>query len=124
MAASDYPTTLPGPSAVTAQGAERRLIADRDGVRQSRPAQLDRLAMQQLTFEFVTFPQCATFRTWWGTALVNGGAWFAATWPLPQGFVSGVRRFASVPQWDYIAAIGWRVTAVCEVRGRGVTPST
>lgn len=123
MAGTDYPTGLPAPSVATVQNAERRLLAARDGVRQSRPAQRDRLAMQQLTFELVTDSQCATWRTWWNTTLGYGGGWFNATWPLPQGLASAVRQFASVPQWDLIPAVGWRVSALCEVRGRGMPPA-
>lgn len=122
MAAITYPATLPGPSIAPVTGAERRLIPPRDGVRQSRPAQLDRLAVQRVTFEFVDFADCQVFRQWFEGDLVEGGAWFSATWPLPQGWVSGVRRFLAPPRWDFIPAIGWRVSAECQLRGRGLAP--
>lgn len=124
MTSIAYPSTLPGPSVAPVTSAERRLIAPRDGVRSSRAAQRDRLAMQDLTFEFLHFADCEAFRLWWRDTLVEGAAWFAATWPLPQGWVAGVRQFVGTPRWDYIPAAGWRVTARCQVRGRGVAPES
>ena len=91
-------------------------------MRFTRPAQRDRLATQQLTFELVDWADCMAFRQWYEVDLQRGGAWFSATWPLPQGWVSAVRRFVGQPRWDYIVAIGWRVTAECQLRGRGLAP--
>lgn len=122
MPAVTYPSGLPNPTVADVQGSERRLIAPLDGVRVARPAQRDRLALQDLTFVFLGSTEGANFRAWWKDTLVLGGAWFAATWPLPQGWVSGVRRFTGVPQWSYRAGQGWSVTAQCEVRGRGLAP--
>lgn len=124
MPAITYPATLPAPSVADVTAHERRLVAPLDGARVTRPAQLDRLALQELTFEFLGSANGADFYAWWRDTLVFGGAWFAATWPLPQGWVSGVRRFASVPQWRYSAGQGWRVTAQCEVRGAGLAPQS
>lgn len=123
MAAIVYPATLPGPSAATVVAAERRLIAPRDDVRVTRPAQRDYLAFQDLTFEPLGSAQCAAWIAWWRDTLYCGGAWFAAEdWPLPSPWRSGVRRFAGVPQWRYAAGQGWRISARCEVRGAGIAP--
>jgi hypothetical protein len=124
MVSTAYPTMLPVPSAITVQSDERRLVPDAAGVRDSRAMQRDRLAMQQLVFVLPTFAECALFRDWWKSKLVYGASWFTATWVLPQGMVSAVRRFVGVPRWEYIASIGWRITATCELRGAGMDPFT
>ena len=123
MTAISYPSTLPGPSVATIQSEERRLLGDGEGAKQTRPMQRDGLALQQLTFTFGTFEQCEIFRLWWKDTLTYGGAWFASAWPLPQGMVTGVRRFVSPPKWAYLPAAGWRVTAECQVRGQGALPN-
>lgn len=122
MSAIVYPTSLPGPSVAPIQSAERRNVSPLDGPRATAVGQRDRLATQQVAFVF-TFAEAAVFRAWWKDTLVYGGAWFAATWPLPQGLIVGVRKFLGTPKWsEYLPNVGWRVMAVCEVRARGELP--
>lgn len=121
MSAIVYPPTLPGPTAAPLQGAERRMLSSTPGPRQARALQRDRLAQQQVTFVF-THAQVAVFAAWVASNLVRAGAWFAANWPLPQGG-TGVYRFIGEPSYpEYLAGAGWRVSATCEVRGRGTLP--
>jgi hypothetical protein len=83
--------------------------------------QRDRHATQPVEFVF-THDQLATFTAWLDSTLVRAGAWFAANWPQPAGG-SGVRRFVGEPSYPvYQPSRGWRVSAVCEVRGRGMPP--
>jgi hypothetical protein len=113
-----YPLTLPGPTSLVILNDERRLIHSDAGVRQTSVQQRDRLAVQRLTFIF-TFAECAVFRAWWQTDLMYGGAWFSATWPLPQGLLAGIRKFLHTPKWEYLPLVGWQVSVECEMRGYG-----
>lgn len=117
-----YPDTLPGPSVATITSTERRVLSQGDGPFDARAVQRDRLATQQLTFPPFSADEAATFRVWWRDTLQRGGAWFAATWALPQGFVEGVRHFVGAPKRQRVGGF-WQVTAVCEVRGRGLPPN-
>jgi hypothetical protein len=116
-----YPASLPGPTAAPFQPAERRLLSSLPGPRQSRPIQRDRKASQQLDFIF-KHAEVAIFEAWLDGPLVRAGAWFAASWPQPQGGV-GVRRFVGEPSFPvYYPGVGWHVSAQVEVRGRGELP--
>lgn len=122
MAGLVYPASLPGPISAPFQSAERRLLSSIPGPRQSRPMQRDRKASQQLDFIF-THAECAIFKAWLDADLVRAGAWFAASWPQPQGGV-GVRRFVGEPSFPiYYPNVGWHVSANVEVRGRGMAPA-
>lgn len=121
MTAITYPTSLPGPTAAPLQPAERRMLSNLPGPRQSRPMQFDRLAEQQVDFIF-THDELAVFTAWLDGDLVRAGAWFAATWPQLHGGV-GVRRFIGEPSYPvHYPNVGWHVSASCEVRGRGELP--
>jgi hypothetical protein len=119
MTAIVYPSTLPGPSAAGIQAAERRLLSAEPF--EARNGQRDRLATQQVTLPPFTAAEAATFRAWFDDTLIFGGAWFAATWPLPAGFMSGVRRWIGQPSWKVVNGF-WQVSGPCEVRGRGMPP--
>jgi len=122
MALSEFPPTLPLPSVSGTTPAERRAASDLSGPLQLRGWQADYLARQRVEW-FLTPAQASIFDAWWKADQTSGGAWFAATWPSPQGLVSLVRRFISTPQWKYVAGSGhWVVSAQVQVRGRGIAP--
>lgn len=122
MPAIVYPSDLPCPQGAPIQLTERRLLSSDGGLYQARTVQRDRHAIQQITFPPFSPAQAATFRTWWEDTLVLGGNWFAATWPMPAGYSSVVRRFLAPPKWEHLAGGFWRVSAECEVRGVGLPP--
>lgn len=122
MPAITYPAGLPMPSVATLTPTERRDVSSLPGPRSSRVRQRDFNATQQIEWAVLTRSELAELRTWWHDVLVEGGAWFAATWPLPEGLVVGVRKFLAEPQRTYLGNNRWRVSAQCEVRGRGMSP--
>lgn len=109
-----YPITLPGPISAPIQSVERRLLSSLPGPRQSRAIQRAKLAGQQVEFIF-THSEAAIFAAWVKNDLLEGGAWFSANWPLPQGGAA-TRRFVGAPAYpSYVPNLGWHVTAQCEV---------
>lgn len=123
MSAIVYPSTLPGPSVSVVTPAERRLLSDlTGGPQQARGLQSDYLAQQAVEWEILTAAEAAAFGSWWADSLTYGGAWFASTWPAPQGWVSIVRRFIGAPKWQHLHGGFWKVTAQVLVRGRGLAP--
>lgn len=120
MALIDYPISLPRPQASIVTPAERRQLSDEQRPRFARAIQRDRREFEQLTWPPMSAADVATFRQWWKEDLSLGGAWFNATWPLPRGFVAAVRKFVKPPQRTYLGRGFWRMTAVCEVRGRSL----
>lgn len=117
-----YPAGLPGPAVATVQPAERRALSDAPGPRSSRVRQRDFLATQQIQFPPFDRVQMGLFRAWWHNAIYEGGAWFAAAWPLPAGMVVGVRKFLAEPTRTYLGGGYWQLSGACEVRGRGELP--
>lgn len=118
---SIYPDTLPGPRSLTFQSAERRGLSTDPGPRQVQPKQLDRLGIESVEFVY-SHDEVAVFVDWLDNAIGRAGAWFLANWPNPKGGAL-VRRFIGEPSYpQYFPAVGWRVTATCEVRGRGLNP--
>jgi hypothetical protein len=116
-----YPAGLPCPAMASMQAAERRLLSSLAGARQSRSFSRDRLARQQVEFTF-THEALAVFVDWVKDDLSNAAAWFSADWPMPQGG-TGVFRFIGTPSFPvYLHGVGWKVSAVCQVRGRGESP--
>lgn len=120
MAELVYPSLLPGPQAAPVQWAERRMLSSLPGPRASRAIERDQRGSQQVSFLFDA-AEAAVFRAWHDADLTYGGAWFAADWPSPQANVR-VRRFIGAPQWQFVPGGLWRVSAQCEVRGRGEVP--
>lgn len=121
MATLTYPAALPVPQAAPIQSVERRFLPP-GGPWVARVAQHDRLDVQRVTFPPFTGEQALAFDEWWTTTLRRGGAWFAATWPLPRGWVTVSRRFIGTPRWQFIPGGFWRITADFEVRGRSELP--
>lgn len=122
MSAIVYPSALPAPVAALLQPAERRLGTELAGPRAVRGIQRDYLGTQRVEFVYSN-AQAAVFGEWFRDDLVHGGAWFAANWPTQEGWhASAVRRFMAPPSWQLVAGYGWRVSAECEVRGRGLPP--
>ena len=121
---STYPKTLPNPSVSVVTPGERRLPSDLSGgPEQVRGIERDYKAMQDLEWGALDATQAAALNTWWTDTLTQGGAWFASTWPSPQGWVQVTRRFQGALQWTYIPGGFWRVSAKCIVRGVGLTPT-
>jgi len=120
MPAIVYPSALPGPQTAPVQWAERRMLSALPGPRDARAMERDQRGTQDLSFIF-TAAEAAAFAAWYDADLIQGGAWFAANWPAPNGTVR-VRRFAAPPQWQFVPGGLWRVSAQCEVRGRGEPP--
>jgi hypothetical protein len=119
-----YPATLPTPQAASIQSVERRVLSS-EGFFESRAGQTDRLSIEEITFPPLTPAEALIFDAWWRDDLLEGGIWFAAAWPRPEGQTSVARRFLRPPSWDYIGAPDsgyWRVTATFEVRGTGELP--
>lgn len=119
-----YPSSeLPCPQVADLVPAERRAFTDPAGLFLRRPVERDFRAIQSLQWT-LTSEQAQRWQTWWRTELSQGGKWFVAPWPMPDGSTTGVRRFLGPPQWtSYIAGVGWVVAAQVEVRGVGVAPS-
>lgn len=116
----DYPTTLPCPQTEFLTPFERAQYSDPDRPRQARALSLDRLAILRATWPPLSPAEAAEFQEFWRTDLLDGGAWFNATWPLPQGKVPAVFRFIQQPRWRFVPGGRWRVEAVLEQRGRTV----
>lgn len=123
MSTLTYPSSLPCPRSSTVTPAERRSLSNASRPREARALARDRLEIEKIEFPPMTPVEFAAFRHWWEHALVMGGAWFAADWPLPRGVVTAVRKFIGAPVWLYIPGGFWKITATCQVRGRGEVPS-
>jgi hypothetical protein len=118
-----YPTTLPGPSLSVVTPSERRLLSDvTGGPQQARGLQRDYLGIQEVEWSLLSATDAAAFDTWWKKVITYGGAWFASTWPAPQGWTSVVRRFIGSPIWTHLPGGFWSVRARVQVRGRGMPP--
>lgn len=99
------------------------MLSSINGPRKSRVGQTDRLSTQSLQFVLWSEAQVQAWVNWYRDDLDNGGAWFLATWPQPEGG-SGVRRFVGAPGFpEYLGpGRGWRVSADVQIRGRGLAP--
>lgn len=118
----EYPSSLPIPQTSTVRPVDRRQLSSADRPREATAFQRDRLELERVTWPPLNATQSAALYAWWKNSLVYGGCWFAAQWPLPRGFTNAVRRFIEAPQWEFIAGGFWRVSAVLQVRGRGLDP--
>lgn len=116
-----YPDTLPCPQRAPFTRREARARSSVPGQRRTRTLYRDRGGAESVQF-LLTFDQTLIWRDWIDSDLLNGGAWFAATWRLPSGR-NGVYRFIDTPSYpEFVPVVGWRVTALLEVRGRGMAP--
>lgn len=122
MAALVYPPQLPCPTAAPITSTERRALSSLDGLRRSRALWRDRHATRTVQFAF-TFAEVQAFSAWVDDVLLLAGSWFACDWRMPDGSTVSVCRFITPPSYpEYLAGIGWRVTADVEVRGRSMLP--
>ena len=119
--ATDYPTTLPVPQTETVTPFERAQFSNADRPREARALSTDRLATVRATWPPLSPAEAAIFEEWWRVQIYEGGAWFNATWPLPQGRVGAVFRFIQQPRWRFVPGGRWRIEGVLEQRGRGLT---
>jgi len=118
-----YPAGLPCPQTSVVTPAERRALSQSDRPREARALQRDRLDYERITFPPMPIEKSDELLTWWRDTLVFGGAWFSAPWPLPRGLVTAVRKFREQPRWEFVPGGFWRLSALCEVRGRGELPT-
>ncbi len=116
--AIDYPLGLPVPQTSVITPLERRALSSADLPLDARAKSRDRLQFERATW-VLTDAQSAIFRAWWETDLTNGGAWFNASWPLPEGLVEKQHCFRTQPAYSFVPGGFWKVSAVLEVRGRG-----
>lgn len=116
--AIDYPAGLPIPQTSVITPLERRAMSDPEVPREARAQSRDRLQFERATWIF-TAAQVEVFRAWWETDLRNGGAWFNATFPVPEGLVEKQHCFRTQPRYGFVPGGFWKVSAVLEVRGRG-----
>lgn len=116
-----YPADLPGPTDAPSQAAERRLVSRQPF--EARTIERDRRATQPVTLGPMTQSQASAIKDWGETTLEKWGAWFATTWPLPDGRVPVARRWLGPPKFENIPGADMlRVSGVTEIRGRGMPP--
>ncbi len=117
--ATDYPVALPCPQTELVTPFERGQASDKERPREARALSRDRLALVRATWPPLSPADAATFYQWWSADIYQGGAWFNATWPLPQGKVGAVFRFIEQPRWRFVSGGRWRIEGLLEQRGRG-----
>lgn len=116
--AIDFPRSLPCPQTETVTPFDRGQRSDDRRPREARALSLDRLALVRATWPPLSPEQAETFYSFWKEDLFDGGAWFNAIWPLPQGKVPAVFKFLEQPRWRFVPGGRWRVEALLEQRGR------
>lgn len=117
----EFPSTLPNPSSLSSQGAERRLLSSiNTGLPQTRSLQRDFAGTEDLQW-MLDADQAEAWNSFWRYDLKEGGRWFQAAWPRVTGEV-GVCRFTGTPQWTYAGNDYWQVTVKTEVAGRREPP--
>ena len=119
--ATDYPIGLPVPQTETVTPFDRAQLSNQDRPREARALSTDRLAVVRATWPPLSPTDAAIFQEWWKVQIYQGGAWFNATWPLPQGSVPAVFRFIEQPRWRFVPGGRWRIEGVLEQRGRGLS---
>ncbi len=115
--ALDYPLTLPCPQTATVTPFDRGQRSNEERPREARALSLDRLALLRATWPPLSPADSERFYTFWKDELFDGGAWFNATWPLPQGKVPAVFKFVEQPRWRFVPGGRWRIEALLEQRG-------
>lgn len=118
--ALDYPASLPCPQTATVTPFDRGQRSNEDRPREARALSLDRLALVRATWPPMRHAEASRFYSFWKEELFDGGAWFNATWPLPQGKVPAVFKFAEQPRWRFVPGGLWQIEALLEQRGRGL----
>lgn len=119
-----YPTSLPAPAALSFVSRERRLLQPVDPlVNNARQFQRDDVPNVQAVFR-LTEAQSESWSDFYETDLQQGGAWFTANWPLPQGRGYANWRMVGGPAWSLLDGAGqWAVTVQFEVQQRADLPS-
>lgn len=120
-----YPATLPHPTGMEIQTADRRAaegLAGGNAPASVRPMQRDHAAAVQLSFVLDAAAYSA-WRAWWELALGYGGAWFSApAWVFPWG-VGGVVRFNGPPQAQHLGKGLRAVQVPAEICGASGVPA-
>ncbi len=119
-----YPSVLPCPASLTFVPRERRLLPTVDPlVNNARQVQLDDVSQVRATF-VLTEDKAQVWSDWYETDLQEGGAWFTASWPLPQGRGPANWRMVGGPSWALLNGAGqWQVSVQFEVQQRADLPS-
>lgn len=116
--AIDYPLSLPVPQTMLVTPMDRAARSDPDRPREARALSRDRLDIVRATWPPLSPEQAAVFQGFWRDDIYQGGAWFNASWPLPQGTVPAVYKFIQQPRWRFVPGGMWRIEALLEKRGR------
>lgn len=116
MAEINYPTGLPAPKTSQISPAEGRSLVSEQEPLFARAFSTEGRMFERISWPALDSARAQALQTWWETDLTYGGAWFNATWPLPQGLVRAVRKFIQPLRWRRIGHRHWAVDAVCEVR--------
>jgi hypothetical protein len=91
-------------------------------VNNARQFQRDDVPNVQATFR-LTEEQAELWSDFYEIDLQQGGAWFAANWPLPQGRGLANWRMIGGPSWSLLDGAGqWAVTVQFEVQQRADLP--
>lgn len=116
MAEINYPSSLPAPKTSLISPVEGRALASEQEPLFARAISTEGRMLERITWPALNSARAEALQLWWETDLTYGGAWFNATWPLPQGLVRAVRKFIQPLRWRRIGHRHWMVEAVCEVR--------
>ena len=119
MAEVSYPSTLPQPRAKTDTAADRRQTSDSQAPRESRAIERERRRDEVIEFPPMTRAQASVFWAWFDDDLLDGGAWFTATYPTAQGRVAVTRKFLERPRATFVPSASggyWLISATCETR--------
>lgn len=119
----EYPASLPVPQTSSIGPAERRLLSQESRPRDAAALSRDRLELERITWPPLSAAQVEELRAWWESTLAYGGRYFRATWPVPRGLTSCVRRLLEAPRWQFVPGGFWAISALCQVRGRGMDPT-
>lgn len=123
MVALVYPRALPCPAAMTVVPRERRAQQGSSPyVGSARQLSVDDVRDVVATWQLPE-AKVAAWVSWYDEQLTEGGSWFRATWPLPQGRVPANYRPVSSPTYNLVDGKGvWAVSLGFEVRVRAVAP--
>lgn len=123
MAALVYPRTLPCPATLTVVPRERRAQQGSSPyVGSARQLSVDDVRDVVATWQLPE-ARVAAWVSWYDEQLTEGGSWFRATWPLPQGRVPANYRPGGSPTYNLIDGKGvWAVSLGFEIRVRAVAP--
>lgn len=112
----DYPDCLPCPQVDTdIEPRERRYISDIGQVKKMRRFQnIYQATRRNIAFVF-TQEQAQLFQQWYKHAIIEGGLWFRANWPLLHKEQGIPYRFVTRPVWEFLANKHYHVSAEVEI---------